>query len=120
MKIRTQTNITFFTDIPDKFISLREKLGKAKGLVIVESGNSPAVLASAAEELAIISTVIPGDDGGKAEDNSDLIFIEALNPDGNRVSLTDELLGDNNNVVKLISAAYKQEGYKVKITKSKI
>lgn len=120
MKIRPQTNITFFTDIPNKFVSLRERLGKVKGLVVVNSENSPAVLASAAEELAIISTVTPDEEGGKAEKDSELIFVEALNPDGNRTSLSDELLGDNNNVVRLISAAYKQEGYKVKITKSKM
>ena len=121
MKIFTQTNVTFFTDLPGEFTSLRENLSGMKGIVVQDLKGSPAVLASAAKELAIISSVIPGDEGGRTETNSDLIFIEALTPNGNRISLTDELFGDNTSeVIKTISATYRQAGYSVKITRSKV
>ncbi len=120
MKINPQINITFLTDLPGKFASLREELKKLKGIVVKDPGDTPAILASAAKELAVISSVIPGDEGGRMEDDSDLIFVEALTPyECNRVSLIDELFGDiNNEVVRIISAAYRQEGYTVKITRN--
>ncbi len=119
MKIKSQINITFLTDLPGEFTSLRERLNQIKGVVVIDSGNSPAILASGAKELAVISSVIPGDEGGKMEDERGLIFVEALPLfECNRGSLSDELFGDiDSEVVKVISAAYKQEGYTVKITR---